>query len=327
MLNVRPVHILARERHVRFDRLARVVRAADDQPADDEQSVPMEVLDRLRRRVAGSAAVLAAGVLRRGFEEREILVEDVFDAEEHVAEARAAHQRRKRRAMLRDGRRHRLDDVIQVVEAAVDDRATERLEPLDIERDVVVDEEDRARAVPACVGDVGQDAIDAVDMKVPAAHLDDRAEAAVVGATARGLDDVDRPAHQRIAAEHAGAAVGEAQRVGREPRDGTGGVRNKSVRCPECEPGDAVERSSGFERSKQFRQRSFAFAADDHVVIAARDVRVRGEAWIVAAHDDLHAGSQCANERGKRQRRRALKCHDGHADDVRFEIVDEPSDR
>ena len=43
-------------------------------------------------------------------------------------------------------------------------------------------------------------------MEVAAAHLDDRAEAAVVGAAARRLDDVDRPAEQRVS-QHASRAV------------------------------------------------------------------------------------------------------------------------
>ena len=39
-------------------------------------------------------------------------------------------------------------------------------------------------------------------MEVASAHLDNRAEAAVEGAAARGLDHVDLPAQERVAAEH-----------------------------------------------------------------------------------------------------------------------------
>ena len=53
--------------------------------------------------------------------------------------------------------------------------------------------------------DVGEHALDRIRVEVAAAHLDDRAEAAVEGAAARGLDDVDLPAEQRVAGEHARA--------------------------------------------------------------------------------------------------------------------------
>ena len=52
--------------------------------------------------------------------------------------------------MRGDRRGHRLHDVVDVVEPGVDDRLAQRLEPRDVERDVVVDEEDRrARRVAA----------------------------------------------------------------------------------------------------------------------------------------------------------------------------------
>ena len=91
-----------RELEVRIDRLARVVRVADDQAADDEQAVAVQMLDGVDGRVADRAAVLAPRVLRARLEEREILVEHVLDAEEHVAESGAPHQRRQRRAVLGD---------------------------------------------------------------------------------------------------------------------------------------------------------------------------------------------------------------------------------
>ena len=43
------------------------------------------------------AAAFALRVLRRGPQEREVLIEHVLDAEEDVAEAGRAHQRRQRR--------------------------------------------------------------------------------------------------------------------------------------------------------------------------------------------------------------------------------------
>ena len=61
--------------------------------------------------------------------------------------------------------------------------------------------------------DVGEHALEVEAVEVAAAHLDDRAEAAVERAAARGLDDVDRAAEQRVAAQHARAAVRQPQRV------------------------------------------------------------------------------------------------------------------
>ena len=110
----------------------------------------MERVDGRNRGVADPAPAFALGVLGRRAQEREILVEDVLDAEEDVAEAGAAHERRERGAVARDRRGHRLDDVVDVVQAGVDDRAAQCFEARDVERDVVVDEKDGARAAAAC---------------------------------------------------------------------------------------------------------------------------------------------------------------------------------
>ena len=53
MLNVRPVHVAAREFEVGFDRLARVVGIADDQAADHVHLVAVQVVDSLQRGIAG----------------------------------------------------------------------------------------------------------------------------------------------------------------------------------------------------------------------------------------------------------------------------------
>ena len=66
----------------------------------------------------------------------------------------------------------------------------------------------RSGAAIAGIADVGDDAIDREAMKVAPAHLDDRAEAAVERAAARGLDDIDRTSHHGVAGEHAPARAG-----------------------------------------------------------------------------------------------------------------------
>src|SRR5580704_10272684 len=50
--------------------------------------------------------------------------------------------------------------------------------------------------------DVRQDPLQGAGVEVASAHFDNRAEAAVEGAPARGLDHVDLPAEERVAAKH-----------------------------------------------------------------------------------------------------------------------------
>ena len=48
-----------------------------------------------------ASALARAAVLRARLEERQVLVEDVLDAEEDIAESGAPHQRRERRRRAR----------------------------------------------------------------------------------------------------------------------------------------------------------------------------------------------------------------------------------
>ena len=180
VLDVGPVHVLPGKGEIRFDRFARVVRVADDDAADHRQPGGVELVDRRDGRVPGVSPALAPRVLGGRAQEHQVLLEDVFDPEEDVSESRFAHQRRQAVAAIGDRRCHRLDDVMNVVEPGVDDRPAQGLEPLDIQRDVVVDNEDGARSPRPCVGDVGEDAREVERVEIPSAHLDDRAEAAIV---------------------------------------------------------------------------------------------------------------------------------------------------
>jgi len=154
MLDVRPIHVAAGKREIRLDRLAGIVWIADDQSANDVEAVPVQMLDRFGRRMADDSPVVAARVLRGRPQERQVLVEDIFDAEEDIAESRASHEGRQRGAVLGEGRSHRLHDVLEIVEAVVYQRFAQRFEAPNVERDVVVDEKDRLGAVPTGVGDV-----------------------------------------------------------------------------------------------------------------------------------------------------------------------------
>ena len=214
-------------------------------------------------------------------------------------ETRLAHQRRERGAVARDRRGHRLHDVVDVVEPGLDDGPAERLEARHVERDVVVDQEDRARPAAARVGDVRQDAREVEGVKVPAAHLDDRAETAVVGAAPGRFDDVDGPAQEGIAGQDAGGAVrqlevsivetahGPRRRVREatcpEPRRGVGG------RGTIAQPWDPAGIVAHRERAQERAERQLAFAADDEVDAARRRlVRLGRQARVVAAGDDDH---------------------------------------
>ena len=95
---------------------AGVVGVADDEAADDEDAVAVQDVDGRERRVADATSAFALRVLGRRLEEGEIVLEHVLDAEEHVLEAGALHQRREAFAMRGKRRRHPLHDVAQVVQ-------------------------------------------------------------------------------------------------------------------------------------------------------------------------------------------------------------------
>ena len=52
-----------------------------------------------------------------------------------------------------------MDEVVQGVEPGVDDGVAEHFEAADVQRDVVIDEEDRSGAVALRIADVGDDAV------------------------------------------------------------------------------------------------------------------------------------------------------------------------
>ena len=103
---------------------------------------------------------------------------------------------------------HGLDDVIDLVKPGVNDCLAEGLKPRNIERDVVVDDEDTACAAHPRVTDILDDAIKVVRVKVPSTHLDDRAETAVERAAARRLDNVDLPAEHSVSVKDSRGALG-----------------------------------------------------------------------------------------------------------------------
>src|SRR5208337_1643821 len=116
--------------------------------------------DGAQRGVAGAASILAKLVLGGRLQEDEIVFEDVLDAEKDVTKPRLAHQRGQRLSVHGNGRSHGLHRVRDVVQAGVDDGAAQCLKAADVERDVVVNDKDGARAVVASIANIGQHAIE-----------------------------------------------------------------------------------------------------------------------------------------------------------------------
>ena len=119
---------------------------------------------------------------------------------------------------------------------SLDDGLAQAAKARDVQRDVVVDEEDRARAAGVGVPDVCDDAFDRPCVKVAAAHFDDRAETAVVRAAARRLHDVDRPAEHGVAGQYARGPI--RQPDVRQIADVTRGVADPAVTGAKGQAGD-----------------------------------------------------------------------------------------
>ena len=103
--------------------------AADDEPADHNHIVPMQMVDGLERRIPRFSPVLALAVFGFGSEELQVFFKDVLDTKEDVAEAGLPHQPGEPLAVVGDGRCRRLNGVLEVVQPGLGDRPPERLEP------------------------------------------------------------------------------------------------------------------------------------------------------------------------------------------------------
>ena len=63
MLNIRPVDVSLGKTQISLDRFAGVTRVPDNQTADDIHLIPVNIFDRLNRRIPCPAPVDPAGVL------------------------------------------------------------------------------------------------------------------------------------------------------------------------------------------------------------------------------------------------------------------------
>src|SRR5262249_19085576 len=143
-----------------------------------------------------------------GTQELKICFQHIFYSEKDVAKARLAHQGREGFARVRDRRGHRLHHIIQMVQPRIYDCLAERFESSHIEGDIVIDQKNRPGAVFRGITYVRQDPIERIDVKLSTPHLNDRAEAAIKGATAGSLDHIDLTTEHRIIVENPCAAVG-----------------------------------------------------------------------------------------------------------------------
>ena len=239
-------------------------------------------------------------------------------------------------------RRHPLHDVAQVVQVRLDDRFAEGLEAAHVERDVVVDQEDDLRAVIARVGDVGDHASHLAGVEVPAAHLDDRAEAAVERAPARGLDHVHRIAEERVPLQHARGPSRDGERLV-EPMRGRACVvvDDGAVGGPPGEPGDCGKRVAiggapaepAHRCSRRFRARAAVRGTWPPLPRGPRSRRRRRRSrprW--PGSDRTHRrpgdarGHQHPQPADEPERGPPLEGHAGQADDVGPMLANEPLD-
>ena len=230
-------------------------------------------------------------------EKRKVVVEDVFNAEKDIPEPGALHERRQRRSVRGDRGGHSLDDVVDVVEASLHDRFTERPEPLDVERDVVVDEKDRLRTPAPRIGDVADDALNREAVEVTAAHRDDRAEAAVEGTAARRLHDIHLAAKHGVAGQHARPAPRRRNRAVLDRCDRAGTGLPVPVSMPVHETVDVREWCARLERPYEVTERRLSFTSHDRIHANRRvRPRLRRETRVVAAHDEERLRPQSTNE-------------------------------
>ncbi len=115
------------------------------------------------------------------------------------------------------------------------------------------------------VADVGQNPLEGVRVEVAAAHRDDRAEAAIEGAPARGLHDVHRAPKERVALQHPGAPVRQPYPTICEALNPPVGVVEEAVAVPVGETGNALKPVAAFEGPNQLAERQLSLAPHDKV--------------------------------------------------------------
>src|SRR5262249_9464580 len=152
----------------------------DNEASKHIHVVAMEIVNGTQSGITADATSVTRSVLGGSTQELQIVFQNILNSQENPAESAAAHQRRQSLTMGRDGGSHALHNVVEIVQAVVDDGLAETLEAADIESDVVINHEDAARSMGASITNVIQDSFEGVGMKVAAPHFDNRAKAAIV---------------------------------------------------------------------------------------------------------------------------------------------------
>src|SRR5260370_42460074 len=135
----------------------------------------------------------------------------------------------------------------------------------DIQRDVVVYEEDRFGTMHSRIADVGDYAVKRISVKIATTHFDDGAETTVIRAAARSLDDICLAAEDRVARQHPRTAVWKANLVIFQPVRRTLLVVNQLIAAAVRKPGDEVHVAAAVERALQLTECNFTLAAHDEV--------------------------------------------------------------
>src|ERR1039458_4150417 len=106
-------------------------------------------------------------------------------------------------------------------------------------------------------------------MKVAAAHLDDRAEAAVEGASARSLHHIHAAAQHGVAAKHARVALGQTDFIALERMHGARRVLMPAIRGVIRQSLNRSKALAAFERAQQLAESNLAFGPDKVVHAAS----------------------------------------------------------
>src|ERR1700746_1820203 len=131
---------------------------------------------------------------------------------------------------------------------------------VDIQRDVVVYEEDRSGTMHFRIADVGDYAVKGISVKITTTHFDDGAETTVIRAAARRLDDICLAAKDCVALQHPRTAVWKANLVIFQPVRRTWLVVNPLIAAAVQEPGDEVHVAAAVERACQLTECNFTLA-------------------------------------------------------------------
>ena len=160
-----------------------------------------------------------------------------------------------------DRRRHGLYEVVDSLKSGGHDGLAQSLETPHIQHDVVIHQKNSAGAVIASIANVVQNAVERISEEIPSAHLDDRAEAAIVGAAPRSFYDVDLPPQKCVANKNSRVPLGQLDFSILQPVRGTSLCMHPRIALRKRQAADILESRAALDRAQQFAERDFAFAS------------------------------------------------------------------